>query len=305
MLKKLIPWVVKRHIDYPTAPFTRIVRKVITNSFPLFFTKVYYSNNKGKQSWNNKKTSFTLSWDCDLPEDIEEIPKLLTLLKKHSIKTSFACIGKWIEKEPGLHKRIIDEGHEIINHSYTHPSNIIFHPHRRFDQLSAKEQEEEVLRCHEVCKKLLGYEPIGFRTPHFRHTDSVDKILVKIGYRYSSSRVASQTLSFGKPFFARESLLEIPLSFYPKEPFQIFETWRFFRAPNVKPALLQEEEFFAMFKFLINLGIETNSFINLYFDPMDIAKFRDPTRFLSYLNDRESKLWIAKYEEIAKAFQLE
>jgi peptidoglycan/xylan/chitin deacetylase (PgdA/CDA1 family) len=285
--------------ERPRAAATRALRKAITAGAPLIFTRLFYGNNRGLRSWGGKRACLTLSWDCDLPEDLAAAPRLLDLLRDRGLRTCFACVGKWIEREPDLHRRILAEGHEILNHSHTHPSNAILHPDRRFNQLSAREQEEEIRACHETCRRLLGYEPAGFRTPHFgnAHTDGVDEILTRVGYRYSSSRPALRTPAFGAPYRPRVGLVEFPLSFYPREPFQVFETWRYFRAPGARG---REDEFFAMFRFLIDLAVDTNSYVNLYLDPIDTARFRDFARFLDYVRERGDDLRCARYADLLK-----
>jgi cellulose synthase/poly-beta-1,6-N-acetylglucosamine synthase-like glycosyltransferase/peptidoglycan/xylan/chitin deacetylase (PgdA/CDA1 family)/spore germination protein YaaH len=49
-------------------------------------------------------------------------PKILDVLKKYNIKASFFILGTQAEQYPGLVRRIVAEGHEIGNHSYTHPN---------------------------------------------------------------------------------------------------------------------------------------------------------------------------------------
>ncbi|PWI29954.1 polysaccharide deacetylase family protein [Flavobacteriaceae bacterium LYZ1037] len=50
----------------------------------------------------------------------EFTPKVLELLKKHQAKASFFCIGKQIEAYPDVFKNIINEGHTVGNHTYSH-----------------------------------------------------------------------------------------------------------------------------------------------------------------------------------------
>ena len=47
-------------------------------------------------------------------------PNVLELLKKHNAKATFFCIGKNVEANPEVYKRIIDEGHAIGNHTFNH-----------------------------------------------------------------------------------------------------------------------------------------------------------------------------------------
>lgn len=281
----------------PGAPATRLVRKAVTACMPILFTRLFYGNNRGVRMWGGKRACLTLSWDCDLPEDLAAAPRLLDMLRERGMRTCFACVGSWIERDPGLHRRMLAEGHEILNHSQTHPSNAILHPRRRFNHLSAGEQEGEIRACHETCRRLLGCEPLGFRTPHFgnAHTDAVDGILARLGYRYSSSRHALRTPAFGAPYEARPGLVEFPLAFDPREPFQVFETWRCFRAPGARA---DEDGFFDAFRLLLDLAVETNSYVNLYFDPMDVVRFRDFARFLDCVRERAGDLLLARYADL-------
>jgi peptidoglycan/xylan/chitin deacetylase (PgdA/CDA1 family) len=47
--------------------------------------------------------------------------EILDILKKHDIKATFFVVGENVQSHPTLFKRIIDEGHEIGNHTWSHP----------------------------------------------------------------------------------------------------------------------------------------------------------------------------------------
>lgn len=51
-------------------------------------------------------------------------PQLLDLLKRHDVKATFFVEGKDVQMNPELVRRMVDEGHELGNHSYTHASLI-------------------------------------------------------------------------------------------------------------------------------------------------------------------------------------
>ena len=187
--------------------------ELITRTMPRWYTRQFMSFN----NFNAKgsKPYLTLSFDCDLREDIEAYPSLIKLLAKHKIKASFAVVGKWIEQYPEEHKFLLAEGHEIVNHTYTHPNNPHFNPHKRFTELSYEEQKEEIQRFDEVCQELLDYQPVGFRIPHLCHTQTIYPILKELNYRYSSSTIATRTPNFGMPY-AEDDITEFPLSPCPK-----------------------------------------------------------------------------------------
>jgi cellulose synthase/poly-beta-1,6-N-acetylglucosamine synthase-like glycosyltransferase/peptidoglycan/xylan/chitin deacetylase (PgdA/CDA1 family)/spore germination protein YaaH len=52
----------------------------------------------------------------------EWTPKVLDILKAAHVKAAFFLVGVNVERYPGLVKRIVDEGHEIGNHTYYHPN---------------------------------------------------------------------------------------------------------------------------------------------------------------------------------------
>lgn len=285
-----------RFLRFLSSSKDKFTMGLVTAFFPTYFLKSFYSKNTGR-SWNGKRSCFVLSFDCDLSADIAAIPNLLDILSSYSFKTAFACVGKWIEKKPSVHIKIIEKGHEILNHTYTHPNNEELNPQQKFNELSIEQQKEEIKECHKICEIILEYKPIGFRTPHFGdlHTNSVYDILKEFRYKYSSSTIAVKTPNFGLPYLERE-ILEFPVSGCPKHPFGVFDTWHSFRAPRATHR--DEEEFYGLFKELIEIGIETNSFINVYFDPQDVIKLKNFENLLENIEERKKDIWVTTYENI-------
>jgi len=234
----------------------------------------------------------------DLPEDIEAAPWLLDALSPYPFRASFACIGRWIEAEPDVHRRLVAEGHEIVNHTYSHPPSEVFGD-RRFVDLSLRVQREEIVCCHEVCLKLLDYEPVGFRLPHLEFTPSIYPILRDLGYHYSSSALARRLRRVG-PVQVEEGLWEFPLSQCPRHPSSVFDTYHAFRSPSwlfrIRPE--SEQAFFNSFVRLLDLGVETGAHINVYFDPLDVRRLSDFSRFLDHLVERQEDVWTATYAEV-------
>ncbi len=50
----------------------------------------------------------------------EVTPWVLDLLKKEGIKACFFCVGENVERYPDIYKRILDEGHQVGNHTFNH-----------------------------------------------------------------------------------------------------------------------------------------------------------------------------------------
>jgi peptidoglycan-N-acetylglucosamine deacetylase len=68
----------------------------------------------------NKENAIFLTFD-DGPHP-EITPKVLAILKKYKVKATFFCIGKNVEKYPEIYQQIINEGHSVGNHTYSHHS---------------------------------------------------------------------------------------------------------------------------------------------------------------------------------------
>ncbi|MBN2290536.1 MAG: polysaccharide deacetylase family protein, partial [Candidatus Glassbacteria bacterium] len=168
-----------------------LVTGLVYTFAPRVFTRIFYRE-QGKAAgscYADKGGVVNLSFDVDHPEDVEALGPLCELLDRLGLKASFAVIGKWVEKYPREHLLAVEAGHEILNHTYTHPDHEILHPDEPFDSLGPGEQQEEIKRCHRACVELLGVSPLGFRAPHFGNVQGRGfySALSGAGYRFSSS----------------------------------------------------------------------------------------------------------------------
>ena len=91
---------------------------------------------------------------------------LLKLFKSTGTKVSVFAVGTWLVNEPSIASRIIDEGHDLGNHTMTHT---------QMKTISAKRVESEISGCANELKKLIGnhgawFRPSGtqFSTPTIR-----------------------------------------------------------------------------------------------------------------------------------------
>lgn len=102
---------------------------------------------------------------------------ILDMLQKHELKTTFFLTGKWVEKFPDLARRIADEGHEIGNHTYSHPDLTKIPDDEVLTQL--KDGEEAILQATGKDPRPLFREPYGAFNEHER------KLVRQSGYSYS------------------------------------------------------------------------------------------------------------------------
>lgn len=292
MNEKIYRWISKQNRNLPLIG-------LITFTFPQTFVKSIYKNNAKKNLWGNKKACVTLSFDCDYPDDVIAMPEVIDMLSRYSYKTTFAAVGHWIEKYPKEHAVAIEEGHELLNHTYSHPDNELLNPGRKFLDISKQEKVEEIIKCHEICERVLGYSPIGLRIPHFKNlfTPDIYEILNELNYAYSSSTWLTNTTSNGLPFKTEEGIIEFPLSTCPKHPFTVFDTWHSLNAERLSHKLLHRgpDSYLSLFETLIKYGKETGSYINIYIDPLDVKKIPGFQGMLEILSDDE--LDVVTYKE--------
>ncbi len=97
---------------------------------------------------------------------------VLDVLKSHNVKATFFVIGKNINRNEHVIKRIIDEGHEIGSHSYSH--------HFWIDLWGKKKLEEDLIKSLEEIKKVTGKDVKLFRPPYGVTTPNFAYVLQKL-----------------------------------------------------------------------------------------------------------------------------
>ncbi len=118
----------------------------------------------------DKKIAITLdgTWGADYTEE------LLAIFKKNDIKVTFFFAGYWLEKYPDLVKKIAAAGHEIGNHTYTHP---------HCNSLTKKEIVKELKDTSALIEKITGKRPRFFRPPFGEYNNRVIQTANKLDYQ--------------------------------------------------------------------------------------------------------------------------
>lgn len=94
---------------------------------------------------------------------------ILNLLQEYNVKASFFCIGKNMERYPEIVHRIIEEGHLIANHTYSHSPIIDFY--------NKQQWLKELTTTDAIIEKLSGKKPQFFRPPYGVTTPSMRRAL--------------------------------------------------------------------------------------------------------------------------------
>ena len=83
--------------------------------------------------------------------------KILKELADRDLKATFFVIGNKVERYPDLARAVVEAGHEIANHTYTHPS---------LNRLSDQRVIDELHKCQQVVQEATGVTPMWFRPPY-------------------------------------------------------------------------------------------------------------------------------------------
>ena len=97
----------------------------------------------------------SLTFDDGPSEGFTE--QILSILREHHVPATFFVCGRNVEEHPDLLRRIVAEGHEVGNHTYSH----IFTYFK-----SRRRMAEEIDRTQEVIEKVTGSRPTVFRPPY-------------------------------------------------------------------------------------------------------------------------------------------
>jgi peptidoglycan-N-acetylglucosamine deacetylase len=139
--------------------------------------------------------------------------RILQLLDRYAIKASWFVPGTVIATYPDHCRRIVDGGHEIGNHGWTHvpPAD-----------LAPEKEEEGLLRANESIERLTGKLPAGYRSPSWDLSPVTVDLLLKHDFIYDSSMMGHDYL----PYFARRNDVV-----HDEEPIEFGETTELVEMP--------------------------------------------------------------------------
>jgi peptidoglycan/xylan/chitin deacetylase (PgdA/CDA1 family) len=105
-------------------------------------------------------------------------PELLEILARHDVKATFFAVGKYVDQRPDLVRRVLDEGHALGNHTYSHAALLL---------LSEEKIAEELERCAEAVERAgcaFSEVPQGrlCRPPYGRRRPGTLRTLDRLGY---------------------------------------------------------------------------------------------------------------------------
>ncbi|TFD64457.1 polysaccharide deacetylase family protein [Cryobacterium ruanii] len=134
----------------------------------------------------------------DSPADIQRgmfagevgIPRLLRLFEKYGIYGTFFAPGHSIETFPHRIEQIVEAGHELGAHGYTHENPIA---------MTAAQEEDVINKSISLIEKFSGQKPRGYIAPWCELSSITTDLLLKNGFTYDHS----QAFHDFQPFYAR------------------------------------------------------------------------------------------------------
>jgi len=121
---------------------------------------------------NNEKPYVYLTFDEGYEAGYTE--KILATLKSNEVKATFFITAHYLNSEPDLVKKMIDEGHIVGNHTVNHKS---------MPDLSDEEMKNEVMNLHTAIYDKFGYEMKYIRPPKGEFSERTTAYTNTLGYK--------------------------------------------------------------------------------------------------------------------------
>lgn len=101
-------------------------------------------------------------------------PQILNTLKENNVKSIFFVTGSYVDRNPELVKRMLDEGHEVGSHTVTHPS---------MPEIDNASIEKELLGLEEKFYEKYGKRLKYLRPPKGEYSERTLEAARQLGYK--------------------------------------------------------------------------------------------------------------------------
>ena len=156
---------------------TRTLTVVMTVAMLLFSPLLAEAATASRIVQSGDTTGKKIALTFDAGSDVGATEQILDILKAKKLKATFFLTGKWIRNNPTMAKRVLAEGHELGNHSYSHPD---------FATISVQQMKEEINSTDQLAKQYLGRGLQPFFRPPFGSYDSATlNVLGELGYPWT------------------------------------------------------------------------------------------------------------------------
>jgi peptidoglycan/xylan/chitin deacetylase (PgdA/CDA1 family) len=218
---------------------------------------------------------------------VEGLPRILALLKRHEIPSSFYVPVGSAVLQPRIVPSILEGGHEVGLHGWTH---------ELAPELSGIDEERRLLgRQIEYMQRVTGRTPAGYRAPSLAMTNDSVQLLLEAGLRYDSSFVGMddchELLSHGRA----TGMVEVPNNW-------ILTDWYYLHVDDVyQGSMLSPDAVCKVYTEEFEGAYEEGGLCMLTLHPHVIghrSRIRMLDRLISYMKSR-GHVWFATVEQIA------
>lgn len=135
---------------------------------------------------NLTEKRIALTFDGDYLNNITD--EILDILKAEGVKCTLFLTGRFIRRYPESVQRMVADGHEIGNHSWTHPHLTTFeqnHQHHTLPGITADILHQELLKTAELFRQITGKNmaPL-WRAPYGEHNAEIRQWAAAVGFRH-------------------------------------------------------------------------------------------------------------------------
>jgi peptidoglycan/xylan/chitin deacetylase (PgdA/CDA1 family) len=106
--------------------------------------------------------SFDAAWGND------DTQQLIDILGEYDVPATFFVVGAWVDKYPESVKALSDAGHQIQNHSNTHP---------HMPQLPKEQMRDEIESCNQKIESVTGVCPTLLRPPYGDYDNNLIEVM--------------------------------------------------------------------------------------------------------------------------------
>lgn len=107
--------------------------------------------------------------------DLVHTPKVLDVLSAYGVSALFFCVGNKAELYPDIVKRMVDEGHVLGNHSYSHSNG--------FPVLGRKHMRSDLKYCTDILERISGKRITFFRPPFGVINPTIGSLVREFGFQ--------------------------------------------------------------------------------------------------------------------------
>lgn len=131
-----------------------------------------YYEETGQVVWDIETQEKVVALTFDDGPHPRNTAKILDLLVKYNAKATFFVVGENVQKYPDLIRRTYKDGHELANHTFSHPY-----------KTSITELQDEIQQTNELIYSISGFLPVLFRPVGGNYNEQMINAVADDGYK--------------------------------------------------------------------------------------------------------------------------